>query len=83
MFILMLYPFLDVSHLIGPNSCLCSSCFKSIEKRSYKNDIKTPCMITSCTNKAYHLFKSPVMKKIKSLIEKEGVIYFNISYLFV
>lgn len=65
---------IDVNHLIGPKSCLCDACFRSIEKRSTKKKFtKTVCIILTCPNQATHIFKSEWVDKIKKLLNNIGV----------
>lgn len=66
------FPYIGVSHLIGPNSCLCTACFRAIEKRnSIKYLQKHACSIMTCKRSATHSFKLPWLNKIKKCYQNK------------
>lgn len=59
--------FIDVAQsMIGPNSCLCTTCFRIIEKQcSDKYIVKNVCVVTNCKRSIHHIFKSPWLDNVK------------------
>lgn len=64
----------DATHLIGPESCLCTACFRAIEKRSSSNYLqKDACIVITCKRSANRAYKSPLIQQVKILLAKKGV----------
>lgn len=83
-FILYIF-FIDATHLIRPNSCLCVSCYETIKKRdSTNNYTKRACIIMACEQIACHIFNSKLIDTLKStiLINKVCKILYVSSYTF-
>ncbi|XP_050438896.1 uncharacterized protein LOC126844626 [Adelges cooleyi] len=66
----------NVTHLIGPDSCLCDTCFRTIEKRSGKKSIQqSGCIVVGCVRQASNNFKSQWIEKVKKLLGRIGIVF--------
>lgn len=65
-----------VPHLIGPDSCLCTTCFYYIKKHSciqnHKKNIST-CMIIDCEQSVDHMYNVPSVNNMENLLNLKGV----------
>lgn len=69
---------------VGLNSCLCTACFRAIEKKSTVKYLqKHACSIMSCTQSANHSFTLPWMNRVKKCYQNKCDVCNKYSLLFI